>query len=67
MLVSIYHKDKNYFELHFGAKKSRFCHYISSIVAQQYYIIHTWVKDFRIISEFRISRLTFHRKSASKS
>ena len=26
----------------------------------------TWVKVFRIIPEFRISRLTFHRKSASK-
>ena len=25
-----------------------------------------WVKVFRIISEFRILRLTFHRKSASK-
>ena len=27
----------------------------------------TWVKDFRIIPEFRILRLTFQRKSASKS
>ena len=26
-----------------------------------------WVKVFRIIPEFRILRLTFHRKSASKS
>ena len=26
----------------------------------------TWVKVFRIIPEFRILRLTFHRKSASK-
>ena len=26
----------------------------------------TWVKDFRINPEFRILRLTFHRKSASK-
>ena len=25
-----------------------------------------WVKVFRIIPEFRILRLTFHRKSASK-
>ena len=25
-----------------------------------------WVKAFRIIPEFRILRLTFHRKSASK-
>ena len=31
-------------------------------------IIYTipWVKVFSIIPEFRISRLTFHRKSASK-
>ena len=29
--------------------------------------IDTWVKVFRIIPEFRILRLTFHRKSASKS
>ena len=27
----------------------------------------TWVKVFRIDPEFRILRLTFHRKSASKS
>ena len=26
----------------------------------------SWVKVFRIIPEFRILRLTFHRKSASK-
>ena len=26
----------------------------------------SWVKVFRIIHEFRILRLTFHRKSASK-
>ena len=26
----------------------------------------TWVKVFRIIPEFRILRLTFHRKGASK-
>ena len=26
----------------------------------------TWVKVFRIIPQFRILRLTFHRKSASK-
>ena len=25
--------------------------------------IHAWVKVFRIISEFRILRLTFHKKS----
>ena len=29
-------------------------------------LVSTWVKVFRIISEFRILRLTFHRKSASK-
>ena len=28
--------------------------------------IRSWVKVFRIIPEFRILRLTFHRKSASK-
>ena len=28
--------------------------------------LFTWVKVFRIIPEFRILRLTFHRKSASK-
>ena len=28
---------------------------------------HAWVKVFRIIPEFRILRLTFHRKAASKS
>ena len=28
--------------------------------------ITPWVKVFRIIPEFRILRLTFHRKSASK-
>ena len=28
--------------------------------------LHAWVKVFRIIPEFRILRLTFHRKSASK-
>ena len=27
----------------------------------------TWVKGFRIIPEFRILRLTFHRKSASNA
>ena len=27
----------------------------------------TWVKVFKIVPEFRILRLTFHRKSASKS
>ena len=30
-------------------------------------LFNTWVKVFRIILEFRILRLTFHRKSASKS
>ena len=29
-------------------------------------ITYAWVKVFRIIPEFRILRLTFHRKSASK-
>ena len=29
--------------------------------------LHPWVKVFRINLEFRILRLTFHRKSASKS
>ena len=29
-------------------------------------ILETWVKVFRINPEFRILRLTFHRKSASK-
>ena len=29
--------------------------------------LFTWVKAFRIIPEFRILRLTFNRKSASKS
>ena len=29
-------------------------------------IVYTWVKVFRIIPEFRILRLTFQRKSASK-
>ena len=29
-------------------------------------VIEVWVKVFRIIPEFRILRLTFHRKSASK-
>ena len=29
--------------------------------------LHSWVKVFRIIPEFMILRLTFHRKSASKS
>ena len=28
--------------------------------------MNTWVKVFRIIPEFRILTLTFHRKSASK-
>ena len=27
---------------------------------------YAWVKVFRIIPEFRVLRLTFHRKSASK-
>ena len=31
------------------------------------YSCNAWVKVFRIIPEFRILRLTFHRKSASKS
>ena len=30
------------------------------------FIMSKWVKVFRIIPEFRILRLTFHRKSASK-
>ena len=29
-------------------------------------VIEAWVKVFRIIPGFRILRLTFHRKSASK-
>ena len=29
-------------------------------------LCHAWMKVFRIIPEFRILRLTFHRKSASK-
>ena len=29
-------------------------------------VLNIWVKVFRIIPEFRILRLTFHRKSASK-
>ena len=29
--------------------------------------ISAWMKVFRIVPEFRILRLTFHRKSASKS
>ena len=33
----------------------------------KYSVIKAWVKVFRIIPEFRILRLTFHRKSASKS
>ena len=28
-------------------------------------LLITWVKVFRIVPEFRILRLTFHRKSAS--
>ena len=28
-------------------------------------LLQTWVKVFRIIPEFRILRLTFHRKSVS--
>ena len=31
------------------------------------YGLMSWVNVFRIIPEFRILRLTFHRKSASKS
>ena len=31
------------------------------------FIRDTWVKVFRIIPEIRILRLTFHRKSATKS
>ena len=30
------------------------------------FILYPWVKVFRIIPEFMIFRLTFHRKSASK-
>ena len=30
------------------------------------HVLSTWVNVFRIIPEFRILRLTFHRKSASK-
>ena len=33
---------------------------------EQVKVRSSWVKVFRIISEFRILRLTFHRKSASK-
>ena len=29
-------------------------------------LLDSWVKVYRIISEFRILGLTFHRKSASK-
>ena len=32
----------------------------------EWIFLYTWVKVFRIIPEFRILRLTFHRKSASK-
>ena len=41
-----------------------------NLVLKEAFIFHkptiTWVKVFRIIPEFRILRLTFHRKSASK-
>ena len=30
------------------------------------FMLLSWVKVFRIIPEFKILRLTFHRKSASK-
>ena len=29
-------------------------------------VFNAWMKVFRIVPEFRILRLTFHRKSASK-
>ena len=31
------------------------------------YCKKAWVKDFRIINEFRILKLAFHRKSASNA
>ena len=39
--------------------------YLSECCRAKY--TYTWVKVFRVIPEFRILRLTFHRKSASNS
>ena len=39
---------------------------IATGVPGLFFIFTTWVKVFRIIPEFKILRLTFHRKSASK-
>ena len=38
-----------------------------SILISTAYIKTAWMKVFKIIPEFRILRLTFHRKSAAKS
>ena len=39
---------------------------IATGVPGLFFIFTIWVKAFRIYPEFRILRLTFHRKSASK-
>ena len=36
------------------------------IILKKFCPVTPWVKVFRIIPDFRILRLTFHRKSASK-
>ena len=37
-----------------------------TVFSNIFLLIAQWVKVFRIIPEFKIFRLTFHRKSASK-
>ena len=48
-----------------GSKKLGIFVLISSYSPNVNEVIKAWVKVFRIILEFRILRLTYHRKSAS--
>ena len=55
-------KMQHCWKSHATAQFSMYCTYCEKISTD----IIAWVKVFRINPEFRILRLTFHRKSASK-
>ena len=49
-----------------GGIPAKFVEQKKEEIKKRQVIISAWVKVFRSIPEFRILRLTFHRKSASK-
>ena len=51
----------------YSEKEIQFLFGIFTMDHPKFIVLNPWVKVFRIIPEFRILKLTFHRKSASKS